>query len=154
MKDAFKKIIERLGKEHKLAEEDAERYDKGNSNHFKYAKARGYVNAMEVAIEIVKEVAEEYVTDINVGKNDGWIPCSERLPDDDSKEYIVQKTNGSIDILGFAKDAYKLAKYDFAEYKGKKKPIFYDYDPEYGYIEYECEAWMPLPAPYKPKGEK
>ena len=60
MKEAFEKIIERLGKEHKLAEEDAERYDKGNSNHFKYAKARGYVNAMEVAIEIVKEVAEEY----------------------------------------------------------------------------------------------
>ena len=29
------------------------------------------------------------------------IPCSERLPEDDKKQYIVQKTNGFIDILGF-----------------------------------------------------
>ena len=68
MKEVFEKIIERLEEEHKLAEEDAERYEKGNSNHFKYAKARGYVNAMEVAIEIVNQVAEEYVPDINVGE--------------------------------------------------------------------------------------
>ena len=97
--------------------------------------------------------AEEYAPDINVGNNDGWIPCRERLPEDDRKEYIVQKTNGSINILGFTKDAYKLSRYDFDEYKGKKKPIFYDYDSEYGYIELECVAWMPLPAPYQPKGE-
>ena len=68
MKEVFEKIIERLEEEHKLAEEDAERYEKGNSNHFKYAKARGYVNAMEVAIEIVNQVAEEYVPDKNAGE--------------------------------------------------------------------------------------
>ena len=78
-----------------------------------------------------------------------WIPCSERLPDNDKKEYIVQKTNGFIYILGFTKDAYKLSRYDFAEYKGKKKQLFYDYDSEYGYSELECEAWRPLPEPYK-----
>ena len=98
-------------------------------------------NAYKKCIEIVKEVAEEY--------NDGWIPCSERLPDNDKKQYIVQKTNGFIDILGFTKDAYKLSRYDFAEYKGKKKQMFYDYDSEYGYSELECEAWQPLPEPFK-----
>ena len=92
-------------------------------------------------IEIVQEVAEEY--------NGGWIPCSERLPEDDKKQYIVQKTNGFIDILGFTKDAYKLSRYDFAEYKGKKKQLFYDYDSEYGYAEWECVVWQPLPEPYK-----
>lgn len=90
---------------------------------------------------IVQEVAEEY--------NGGWIPCSERLPEDDKKQYIVQKTNGFIDILGFTKDAYKLDRYDFAEYKGKNKQLFYEYDSEYGYIEWKCEAWIPLPEPYK-----
>lgn len=94
------------------------------------------------AIEIVQEVAEEY--------NNVWIPCSEKLPEDDKKQYIVQKTNGYIDILGFTKDAYKLDKCDFWEYKDKKKQLFYDYDSEYGYIECgECVAWQPLPEPYK-----
>ena len=89
----------------------------------------------------IQEVTEEY--------NGGWIPCSERLPDNDKKQYIVQKTNGFIDILGFTKDAYKLDRYDFEEYKGKKKQLFYDYDSEYGYTEWECEAWQHLPVPFK-----
>ena len=58
-------------------------------------------------------------------KTGRWIPCNERLPEDDKKQYIVQKTNGFIDILGFTKDAYKLDRYDFAEYKGKNKQLFY-----------------------------
>ena len=86
-------------------------------------------------------------------KTGRWIPCSERLPEDDKKQYIVQKTNGSIDILCFTKDAYKLDRYDFAEYKGKNKQLFYKYDSEYGYIEWKCEAWMPLPEPYKAESE-
>ena len=98
------------------------------------------------AVQIVQEVAEEY--------NGGWIPCSEMLPEDDKKEYIVQKTNGFIDILDFTKDAYKLDKYDFAEYKDKNKQLFYKYDSEYGYIEWKCEAWQPLPEPYKAESEE
>ena len=86
-------------------------------------------------------------------KTGHWIPCSERLPEDDKEQYIVQKTNGFIDILGFTKDAYKLDRYDFAEYKGKNKQLFYKYDSEYGYIEWKCEAWMPLPEPYKAESE-
>lgn len=33
-----------------------------------------------IAKEIVQEVAEEFATDTNVGNN-GWIPCSDRLPE-------------------------------------------------------------------------
>ena len=101
-------------------------------------------NVYKKCIEIVNQLAEEY--------NNGWIPCEVRLPEEDGKRYLVQLTNGIITDLRFAKDAYKVDKYDFAEYKGKKKALFYDYDSEYGFIEIECEAWMPLPAPYK-KGE-
>ena len=119
-----------------------EEFDKIISQIEELANLNGnaYLDSADV-IEIVKEVAEEY--------NGGWISCNERLPDDDKKEYIVQKTNGFVDILGFTKDAYKLSKYDFAEYKGKKKQLFYDYDSEYGYIECECEAWQPLLEPFK-----
>lgn len=130
MNKAFEKILERLSNIHRVVktDEDAE-----------------WNRAIYKSTEIVQEVAEEY--------NSGWIPCSERLPEDDKKQYIVQKTNGFIDILGFTKDAYKLDRYDFAEYKGKNKQLFYKYDSEYGYIEWKCEAWQPLPEPYKAESE-
>lgn len=132
----LKKIEEKRNKYQRLA--DGSNFDGWNEEDIKYsAKAE----MCEELKEIVQEVAEEY--------NDGWILCSDRLPEDDKKQYIVQKTNGFIDILGFTKDAYKLDRYDFAEYKGKKKQLFYDYDSEYGYIECECVVWQPLPEPFK-----
>ena len=121
MNKAFEKIIERV---QEIADHNG----------------IAYIDTADI-IEIVQEVAEEY--------NGGWIPCSERLPEDDKKQYIVQKTNGFIDILGFTKDAYKLDRYDFAEYRGKKKQLFYGYNSEYGYIECECEAWQYLPEQFK-----
>lgn len=63
MKEAFEKIKERLKNELHLAKEDGERYLKGNSNQFLYARARGYEVAMENASEIVNQVAEEYKND-------------------------------------------------------------------------------------------
>ena len=121
MNKAFEKIIERV---QEIADHNG----------------IAYIDTADI-IEIVQEVAEEY--------KGGWIACSKMLPEDDKKQYIVQKTNGFIDILGFTKDAYKLSRYDFAEYKGKKKQLFYDYDSEYGYAEWECVVWQPLPEPYK-----
>lgn len=194
MQDIFEKIKERLEKEHKLAEEDAERYDKGNSNHFKYAKARGYVNAMEVAIEIVNQVAEEFGSDINVRSSnseiqnklldslhrkilkskvaeevteaeievlvkakeltdDGWIPCSERLPEvfEDTKSSDVvlvcgydEESDYSWQAMGFYVHTEAIKRWFFAECKDTDKPIDW----------IDIVAWQPLPAPYKPKGEK
>ena len=133
MNKVFEKIIEKLEIERTIANNTFMNYEMNVD--------LGRVFGLERAIEIVKQEAEQY--------NNGWIPCSERLPDNDKKEYIVQKTNGFIYILGFTKDAYKLSRYDFAEYKGKKKQLFYDYDSEYGYIEWECEAWQRLPELFK-----
>ena len=142
MKEFIEKLIGRLSVQMNNYESDCNyRVRKGMCALAEDCGRCGFMQS----IEIVNELAEEY--------NGGWIPCSRELPEYDTKQYIVQKTNGLIDILGFTKDAYKLDKYDFREYKGKKKPLFYDYDSEYGYIEYECEAWMPLPEPYHQKGE-
>lgn len=118
-------------------------------------RMREELTLYEKAIQIVSEVEAEYINKSteHINKSSDcsslWIPCNERLPEDDEKKYIVQKTSGFIDILGFTKDAYKLSRYDFAEYKGKKKQLFYNYDSEYGYTEWECEAWQPLPEPFK-----
>ena len=68
--------------------------------------------------------------------DDGWIPCSERLPEKYG-EYLCCD-NYSNYIIGYP-----------------TKRVAYD---EY-YVETECEimedciAWMPLPEPYKEKGE-
>ena len=138
MNKAFERILERLDAKKQYFQKF---YDADGKTEEDECINKATQLAFDDAKNIVEEVAEEY--------NDGWIPCSERLPDNDKKQYIVQKTNGFIDILGFTKDAYKLSRYDFAEYKGKKKQLFYDYDSEYGYSELECEAWQPLPEHFK-----
>ena len=128
--------------------------EEGNFSVIQEETITGLGLSMDCAVG--KDV-ESYMNDLPsvtpARKKEEWIPCSERLPEDDKKQYIVQKTNGSIDILGFTKDAYKLDRYDFAEYKGKNKQLFYKYDSEYGYIEWKCEAWMPLPEPYNAESE-
>lgn len=73
------------------------------------------------AIEIVNQLAEEY--------NNGWIPCSEKLPEE-GKAVLTCDKDGWISVRINMK------------YNGKKN------DFECGYY----EAWMPLPEPYK-KGE-
>ena len=84
-------------------------------------------NAIDKAKQIVQEVAEEY--------KDGWIPCSERLPEEYG-EYIVWWT-----------DITKSKYYEIVEY-----------EPSNGWIgdipqsvegKYSVIAWQPLPEPYK-----
>lgn len=50
-------------------------------------------------------------------------------------------------LFWYTNDAYKLDKYDFQEYKGKKKKsLFYAYSSEWGYIERDdVYAWMEIP---------
>lgn len=101
--------------------------------------------AFEKAIEIVKQAAADY--------NNGWIPVSERLPEEYG-DYLVAWRPLSMsdeDIMGKV---------------GREVPHFYEiveYDPddealwigsiEQAQGEYEVIAWQPLPEPYQPKGE-
>ena len=149
MQEIFEKIIERLERErdiHKNA------YDVA----FLALERTGYASyarACDEAIEIVNQVAEEYVPDKNFGKNDGWIPCSERLPKIRDR-YLCQIESTSysyMDILYFSKNLEEVDKYDFM---GEKRAGFYSYDSEYGHCENDgVIAWQPLPEKYQPKGE-
>lgn len=109
--------------------------------------ALGAFNTCEDIIDTVSELEKEYIDTLN-----NWVSVSERLPKDNGA-YIAQSINGSIRILGFTRDAYKLDKYDFEEYKGKKKSLFYEYDSEYGHYEIKCVAWQPLPALFVKRGD-
>ena len=77
------------------------------------------------AINIVNELAEEY--------NNGWTPCSERLPEG-NKGVLVCTNAGQIDV-----DYYGEYIKDFIGLKGTEQYAI---------------AWQPLPQPYKEEGAK
>lgn len=77
-----------------------------------------------------------------------WIPVSERLPEEEGDYLTTVKGRISThhEILSFAKNLYKVDKFDFC---AKKRPGWYFLDHEYGYIEEtDVIAWMPLPEIY------
>lgn len=90
------------------------------------------------AIEIVNQLAEEY--------NNGWIPCSERLPETDDYvlcwyEYkVMQGTR-----IGEMNQTYGIGYY-------------FNYHNSWGGevacgVDCKVIAWQPLPPDYQPKGE-
>ena len=95
---------------------------------------------LERAIEIVKQEAEKFGTDTNVG-SDGWIPVSERLPNQDGEFTDVLITCESIADGVFVQSAEFYIAAD-------GEPVF---DALYHYE--RVLAWMPLPHPYQTKGE-
>jgi hypothetical protein len=71
--------------------------------------------------------------------NDGWIPCSERLPELRKDCLVTVKYSGFLGMYGtWVKVGHMESENDwFGDCIGG-----------------EVVAWQPLPAPYKPKGEK
>lgn len=95
----------------------------------------------DIAIKIVNQLAE--------GHNNGWIPCSERLPDNELAN--ARKKQGKYVVLPV-----------LATVKRKKdtivsKVLYSDYgDKHFRDLSNEnlnVTAWRPLPEPYQPKGE-
>lgn len=78
----------------------------------------------EDCFEIVNELAEEY--------NGGWIPTSEREPDEEGYYLITHAGNVS-------ESFYRLG-------------CWFD-SVEHYYVFGNVTAWQPLPKPYQPKGE-
>lgn len=130
MQEVFEKIIEKL-KEYEY--ENLVEHDSEMANHCK--QDCNDVNdctlcVFDKAIEIIKQEAEKLVPDTNVGNN-GWVPCSERLPEENSS-VIACFAHGLVTELAF--------------YGGLFHGI-YDYNTNV------IIAWQPLPQPYQPKGE-
>ena len=116
MNKAFEKILERI------------------DSYIEDAKSEGdfsYIKPFEIAKIAVQEVAEEY--------NGGWIPCSERLPED------------AFGCLVTIIDCEPLTQTDFENIL----PYVVGYDGESwndedgNEIPFEVIAWKPLPEPYK-----
>lgn len=82
------------------------------------------------------------VPDNNVGEN-GWIPVSERLPNN----------TDNVNVTILVCDTEETAT---AFYKNKSGEWYICTTDEFDFLcnSYEVIAWQPLPAPYKPKGEQ
>ena len=122
----FDKVVKELEKELSLADKEKERCT--GKNHLQFDSAKGYASGISTAIEIVKAGGGEY--------NDGWIPCSERLPEA-GKRYLVS-------AIWKDKDFEKSAVYD-AVYGSDGLWHSYNYEP----VSYKVIAWQPLPEPFK-----
>ncbi len=118
MKEFAEKLIERL------------------EEFIETAKSEGdytYIKPFEIVKDAVKDLAEEH--------NNGWIPCSERLP---SKEEY-QKCNGQF-IVSDGNRTYATY-FDIYDTLKFGEPTITKF-----VIDRCVIAWQPLPAPYK-KGE-
>ena len=115
MDEFIKKLIERL-------EEVQEYYSFDFDNSWDCAKYQAYGNA----IEIVNQLAEEY--------NNGWIPCSERTPND--RDAVLVCATGSEEGVFISYYVEELERWR--------------YDTDEGVSHYvNVIAWQPLPAPYE-----
>lgn len=115
-------VVEELESFAKLAED---RWTNGTSKHA-YQEHKCWVKA----IEIVKAGGGEY--------NDGWIPCSERLPEIDgntSDTVLVCGSNGFLYMAFWCDDL----QWRFCECGMAKEPVLWT----------EIVAWQPLPEPFK-----
>lgn len=89
----------------------------------------GQFNACEYAIEIVNQLAEEY-------NNDGWIPCSERLPEEKGY-YLVTWMSGNE-----KRGLWGEPVVDVLYFKGKQWSV-------QQMAHRRVIAWQPLPEPFK-----
>ena len=114
MQAAFKKIIEKLEEK-----QDIFLYEDSDYGEGKY-------NAFDEAIEIVKQEAEQY--------NNGWIPCSEKLPEVRQDVLVTVKYTGFMGMHGYwIKTGHMEAENDWwGDCAGG-----------------EVIAWQPLPEVYK-----
>ena len=101
------------------------------------------------AIEIVKQEAEKFGTDINVVSN-GWIPCSERLPEESGYYLVTYHDWSDGNFLPKYDDTYvRRLHYQISEhFVGWNYPKNVD-DRAENDCHKEVIAWQPLPEPYK-----
>ena len=134
MTDVFKKINDML-KEKKDDYDDIYRiFKKGGDKQLAYT-THEILNVIKSIRQMIGEMEKEY--------NNGWIPCSERLPSREeyqkcNGQFIVSDGNRTYATYFDIYDTLKFGEPTMDKFKVDKCVI----------------AWMPLPTPYKPKGEK
>ena len=176
MKKLIEKIIEKL---EEYRDENLVEHDSEMANHCK--QDCNDINdctlcVWDKAIEIVKQEAEKFVPDTNVGNN-GWIPCGVTMPPVETEVFIVAKRKyrgGEVRYItttamyedGTVLENDSCWRWEDIEGEWDEENDCYiipegwwenrHYNPDEVYnnvIDDEVVAWQPLPQPYQPKGE-
>ena len=131
MNKVFEKILERL-------EELHERY----INQYGVIGGNPMAFSVKECMEIVQEVAEEY--------KGGWIPCSERLPENGGYYLVTYHEWSKGNFLPKYNDTYvRRMHYQKSErFTGWNYPVCVD-DRAENDTNKEVIAWQPLPEVYK-----
>ena len=92
----------------------------------------GVINGVMYSKKIVQEVSEEY--------NGGWIPCSERMPEETEKLYLVTYKKFILGNFRYFMDIAYLSPLPDGtlEWRSEKAPVTR-----------KVEAWQELPEEYK-----
>ena len=123
--------------------------------HGKYEDEYGkdFSNGINVAIEEVNELAEEYKLLENIEQlNNGWIPCSERLPEEHDSIFAEYKGTDKWRSGMFEKisnDVNATIEYENGTRKTKTINTVDGVWKIDSIVKGEVIAWQPLPAPYK-----
>ena len=139
MNKAFEKILERFDAKKQYFQKFYEKVGKTEEDE--------YINkatqlAFDDAKQIVQEVAEEY--------NGGWIPCSERLPEESGYYLVTYHDWSDGNFLPKYDDTYvRRLHYQISEhFVGWNYPKNVD-DRAENDCHKEVIAWQPLPEPFK-----
>lgn len=142
MQDVFDNIIKLLTqKENEAVLKAPNTGDIANAEYQKWMmKSYGF----KEAIEIVKQTAAEY--------NNGWIPCSERLPEEGGYYLVTYHGWSNGDYLPKFDDTYvrRLHYQKRERFTGWNHPRYCD-DKEENDTNREVIAWQRLPLPFKDK---
>lgn len=148
MQEVFEKIIEKLEDKRETAKQLIMKNPQDELDRIQTQTAEDFASAYKDAIEIVKQEAEKC--------NNGWIPCSERLPEErDWYLAVFEEVDTGFIGIPYIADYLMGAR---TMYTTKDGWIIRNCtDIEGGSSEYyknlKCVAWQPLPQPYQPKGE-
>lgn len=132
MKEFINKLIGRL--EEKENEAVLKAPNTSDISNIEYQKWMMKSYGFKESIEIVKDLAEEH--------KGGWIPCSERMPEEDGKDVLV---------------SFEYFRYGSYNRLYQTVGISYTYHGDWsgfvngssGWTQLRIIAWQPLPEPYK-----
>lgn len=137
MQEVFEKIIGKLENKRKTVEQLIMENPQDELDKIQTQTAEDFASAYGEAIEIVKQAAAEY--------NNGWIPCSKRLPERNNVVLCWVKSttiaSGETYIIGSCDNGFWfLQTYEIGHHNFPVK-------------DYKVIAWQPLPESYQTKGE-